>query len=253
MQLDQITPLIITKDEMANISRTFSQLHWAKNIVVVDSFSADGTVEFLNQDSRVHLIQRTFDSFAQQCHSGLDAIHTSWVLSLDADYYLTDPLIEELRQLREDSFSAFNIRFLFSQNGKILRSSLYPPRYVLFRKGEAYFQDDGHGHVIVPKGKSELLQSFIIHDDRKSFERWWHAQKKYAQREVDKLNQIPWRKLSLPDRIRKLILPAPVAVLLYTGLVKGLILDGPPGWSYCIQRCMAECALSGLLIRKLLD
>ena len=43
--LDQITPLILTYNEAPNIGRTLEQLTWARDIVVVDSFSTDDTVE----------------------------------------------------------------------------------------------------------------------------------------------------------------------------------------------------------------
>jgi glycosyltransferase involved in cell wall biosynthesis len=41
---DDITPLLITFDEIHNIARTVGRLGWAKRIVVVDSGSTDGTL-----------------------------------------------------------------------------------------------------------------------------------------------------------------------------------------------------------------
>ena len=41
--LDQVTPLLLTYNEEANISRTLACLHWAQRVVVVDSFSTDAT------------------------------------------------------------------------------------------------------------------------------------------------------------------------------------------------------------------
>ncbi len=39
--LDQITPLILTYNETPNVDRTLKQLTWAKEIVVIESFSDD--------------------------------------------------------------------------------------------------------------------------------------------------------------------------------------------------------------------
>ena len=249
MNLEDVTPLIITKDEIANIDRIFRRLHWAKRVVVVDSFSTDGTVDLLAKDPRVVIKQRPFDGFAQQCSFGLDQISSPWVLSLDADYYLTDAFIAELKQIDASGVSACEANFLFSQYGKILRSCLYPSRFVLFRKGEAHFQNDGHGHVIVPSGKTITLKSCIIHDDRKPFSRWWKAQGKYAEQEVLKLRTTKWKDLSWPDRLRSCIFPAPGIVWLYTLFYRGLILDGWPGLAYAGHRVLAELVLSAKLLR----
>src|SRR5690349_1091232 len=101
MDLTGITPLILTFNEMANIERTLAALSWASRILVVDSFSDDGTVEYLNGHPRVDIIQRQFDTFAAQCNFGLDHIDTEWVLSLDADYVCSEDLIREIAALPE--------------------------------------------------------------------------------------------------------------------------------------------------------
>ena len=43
--LDEITPLILTYNEDVNINRTLGQLTWAKQIIVIDSYSTDKTLE----------------------------------------------------------------------------------------------------------------------------------------------------------------------------------------------------------------
>jgi glycosyltransferase involved in cell wall biosynthesis len=47
--LDQITPVLLAYNEEQNISRTLSHLAWAKDIVVVDSASTDGTLAASSQ------------------------------------------------------------------------------------------------------------------------------------------------------------------------------------------------------------
>ena len=46
---DQITPLVITYNEAANIERTLRKLNWAQRIVVVDSGSTDGTLDIMRR------------------------------------------------------------------------------------------------------------------------------------------------------------------------------------------------------------
>ena len=94
-----ITAMILTFNEAPNIQRTLEKLAWAADIVVVDSGSTDGTLEILKSFPRVRVFTRRFDSFAAQCNYGLQQVRTDWVLSLDADYVLTDELVTELGTL----------------------------------------------------------------------------------------------------------------------------------------------------------
>ena len=86
---DEITVLILTLNEAPNIERTMRRLTWAKQILMLDSFSNDSTFELAKAaNPHLQLIQRPFDSFAGQCNFGLTQITTEWVLSIDADYAL---------------------------------------------------------------------------------------------------------------------------------------------------------------------
>ena len=77
--LSQVTPLILTFNEEANISRTLAGLSWAQRILVIDSGSTDRTLELLAAVPQVEVIHRPFDSFAEQCNFGLSLIHTPWI------------------------------------------------------------------------------------------------------------------------------------------------------------------------------
>src|SRR5215204_4656438 len=103
--LDQITPLILTYNEAPNIARSLGALEWAKDVVVVDSFSDDNTVEITQSVPRVRVFQRAFDCHRNQWEFGLKetGIATTWVLALDADYVVSGDLIAELDSLRPDS------------------------------------------------------------------------------------------------------------------------------------------------------
>src|SRR5438105_153618 len=61
-----ITPLILTYNEEANIDRVLQKLTWADEVVVIDSFSSDKTLEIISRYPRVRVVQRAFDHFADQ-------------------------------------------------------------------------------------------------------------------------------------------------------------------------------------------
>lgn len=247
--LDQITPLILTYNEAPNIGRTLQKLTWAKRIVVIDSYSTDQTLEILRKCWNVEVFQREFDSFARQCNYGLSKIDSNWVLSLDADYVLSDGLVEELRGLDSDfSIDGYAVSFKYCVFGKPLRGALLPPRKVLYRREKSSYVDDGHAHRISIQGRTSVLRSPIYHDDRKSLSRWIQAQDQYMILETKKLHSTPGEQLGVGDKLRKKKVLAPFIILFYCLILKRGIFDGWRGWYYAFQRVFAEILLSIRLI-----
>jgi glycosyltransferase involved in cell wall biosynthesis len=248
--LDQITPLILTHNEAANIARTLERLRWAREIVVVDSFSDDETLDIVSGFPNVRVIQRTFDSHAAQSNFGLSetGISTEWVLSLDADFVLTREFVAELSSLQPAAETrGFGAQLVYCVDGRELRSSLLPELVVLFRRGCAMYVQDGHAHRVHLEGAVGHLQSKILHDDRKPLSRWFEAQRRYMQLEAKKLRSST-QQLNFADRLRGLRIVAPFAVLFYCLIIRGGIFDGRRGLFYAFQRMAAELMLSLYLI-----
>ena len=245
--LDQITPLILTYNEAPNIARSLAALSWAKDIVVVDSFSDDNTVELAKSSPRVRVFQRAFDSHRNQWEFGLKetGISTPWVLALDADYVLSKNLVAEIAGLTPDAQTAgYRANFVYCINGKKIRSGIYPPVTVLYRRAFATYVQDGHTQRIAVEGVIEDMRAPIFHDDRKPFKRWFSSQAKYTELEAQKLRAADPAQLALADRLRRWRVVVPPVMLVYCLFVRGGILDGRAGFYYAFQRAMAEAMLS---------
>src|SRR5437868_2178406 len=247
--LDQITPLILTHNEAANIARTLEQLSWAREIVVVDSFSDDETLDIVSGFPNARVVQRTFDSHAAQNNFGLreTGISTGWILSLDADFVLTPDFIEELTSLQPQSeTNGYSAQLVYCVDGRELRSSLLPRLVVLFRRSCSEYVQDGHAHRVQIEGNVAHLGSKILHDDRKPLSRWFESQRRYMQLEAKKLRSST--QLNFSDRVRRLRIVAPFAILFYCLIVRGGIFDGWRGLFYAFQRMAAELILSLYLV-----
>ena len=245
-----LTVMIITFNEAANLRRTLSQLTWARRIVLIDSGSDDDTLKIAAGYSQVDVFHRPFDSFAAQCNFGLAQIRSRWVLSLDADYVLSEALVRELAELQDDGSCGFRARFIYCIHGRKLRGTLYPPRLVLYRRESAHYVDCGHGHKVVVPGALGNLKGVIYHDDRKPLARWMGSQIRYARHEAEYLTTAPKTQLSLSDRIRRTGIIAPLLILPYVLLRKGCILDGLNGWRYGLERLFAEVAIALALLER---
>lgn len=251
--LDRITPLILTYNEAPNIGRTLERLRWAQDIVVLDSFSDDETLALISKFPHTRVFQRAFDDFAAQWQFGLHetGISTEWVLGIDADFIMTDDSIAELRSLRPDANTdGYKAQLTYCIHGRQLRAGLLPPLTVLYRRAASRFSADGHTYRVLVKGDVGMLKSRILHDDRKPLTRWLEAQQKYTRLEGRKLLGSDPHALSLPDRLRRLRVIAPIAVLFYCLILRGGILDGWAGIYYAFQRMFAEVLLSLYLLER---
>lgn len=249
--IESITPLITTYNEESNIARTLERLVWARRIVVIDSGSTDKTIEIVRSYPQAEVFHRNFDNCASQWNFGNEQVNSDWVLSLDADYQLSDDLIMELRDLNPSAAAdGYLANFVYRIFGRPLRGSLYPPRVVLYRKVNAHYINQGHTQRLIVAGRIFPLSNVIFHDDRKPLARWFATQRRYAQNEVEHLLGMDHRKLRGVDRIRAAAWPAPLVIFIYTLVVKGTLLDGWPGWYYALQRLLFETMLALNLIDR---
>ena len=248
--INQITPVLLTFNEEQNIPRTLSNLAWAKDVVVVDSGSNDGTLAALAKFPNVRVFNRRFDTHANQWRYAVEetGIATDWILRLDADYQVSDGLVAELAQLDSNApVSAYRISFdyaIFSHN---LLSSYYPANTILLRKGCFAVLDRGHTEIWEVNGPISVLRARIIHDDWKPTSQWLVGQARYMERELEWLRVregglVRWLRLTPPLM--------PIIVFLYCLIGKGLLLNGSAGIFYALQRMIAEATLSLMVLEQ---
>jgi glycosyltransferase involved in cell wall biosynthesis len=245
--VDEIVVLILTFNEAANIGRTLHALRAFPEIVVLDSGSSDETAKIVGKHSNSRLVQRAFDTHANQWNYGLTGcgLARPWVLALDADYLLPESLVEELARLTPRAgVAGYRTRFRYCVMGRPLSATLYPPVVTLFRRQQAHFIQVGHTQRVVIEGMVAELRGRIDHDDRKSLSRWFSSQKNYAVLEAQHLLAMPRSGLPWSDRIRKMAWPAPLLVFVYTLVVKRCVFDGWAGWFYVMQRTLAEILIA---------
>ena len=239
-----LTAVILTWNEEANIGRTLSCLSWLEKVVVIDSGSTDRTPELVRSFPNTKLFNRPFDTHAQQWNYGLSLCECEWVLSLDADYILTEAFIAETKEhLTAKDINAFNACFEFLVFGRPLKGNNTTPRPVLFRKADCIYYDEGHTQRLKINGDSGNYKSKILHDDRKPLSRWLYNQAGYSQKEAEMLVQTTGG-LSFTSKLRKTKMLAPIFIFFYCLFIKGMIFNGWRGWHYTLQRTIVEMLVS---------
>ena len=122
--MQQLSVVIITYNEEENILRCIHSVKdLADEILIVDSFSTDHTVEICNS-SACKVFLHPFEGYGQQKQFGVDQASNNWILSLDADEVITDELKQEIRTLLQQETipcGGYQIPFYLFYMGRILR------------------------------------------------------------------------------------------------------------------------------------
>lgn len=96
----KITAYVMSFNEARQIRPVLESLKWADELIVVDSFSTDGTVE-IAREFGAKIISQKFCGFGKLRNFALDAAQHDWVFSLDSDERCTPEFVEELRRTVE--------------------------------------------------------------------------------------------------------------------------------------------------------
>ncbi len=167
--MEKLSVTIITYNEEKNIRDCLESVKWADEIVVVDSFSADKTVEICREWTN-KVFRNEWQGFVEQKNFALSKASHNWILSIDADERVSDELGEEIRRILNDD-TAYNGYYMprktFYVNKWILHCGWYPDYKIrLFRKNKGRWEGtDGtaiHESVKI-EGSAGYLKGNILH------------------------------------------------------------------------------------------
>lgn len=162
---NKVSIVIITKNEEKNISRCLDNLIWADEVVIIDDFSKDKTKELAIEYENVQFYQNKFEDFASQRNFGLNLAKNIWVLSIDPDEEITEPLKRELsRVLKEEKVSGCYIPTKHIFYGKHLKFGGWYPDYHIrfFKKNYSIWDKSVHEGVKIT-GECVYFDNAIIH------------------------------------------------------------------------------------------
>ena len=156
--------LVLTYNEEENIEDCLESISWVDEVVVVDSYSEDDTLELASKYTD-KVFKRKFDDFASQRNFGLDRLESDWVLILDADERITDRLREQIEGILEapgaEGYQVSRKNYFL---GRWIKYCGWYPDYTLrlFKlEGNRY---DGLVHEGVDiKGEVKKLEEPLIH------------------------------------------------------------------------------------------
>ncbi|WP_040279852.1 glycosyltransferase family 2 protein [Psychroserpens damuponensis] len=163
-----ISALMITFNEIKHIEEVISNLSFADEIIVIDSYSTDGTYEQLSKMDNVTVISRQFKNFADQRNYAIEQANCEWIFFIDADERLTQASqLEIVASVKHNNgIDAFKFPRKFMFNDKMMRFSGLQTDQVfrLFKKGVTKYRDDKLVHELLDfKGEFKILKHDMLH------------------------------------------------------------------------------------------
>jgi glycosyltransferase involved in cell wall biosynthesis len=221
--MEKITIAIITKNEEEVIRQCLETVKWADEIIVVDAYSSDKTVQICREYTN-KVFQNEFADFSAQKNLALSKAGNDWILFIDADEKISPQLKEEISLLEPHGRAGYYIprkniifgkhfRYGGHQNDLQLR---------LFRKSKSHFENPIHEKAAV-NGKTGLLRNALEHYSTRSLSEYVEKLNLYTDLEA-KFMMTQGRTIRKRDFIIK---PAGQFLLRY--LFKGGYKDGLEG------------------------
>ena len=161
--------VIIALNEEDSIARCIGSAPFADEILVVDSGSTDSTVS-VAASCGAKVLFHEFQSFSTQKQWAIEQASGDWVLTLDADEYLSEELSSEIASIvkNETVRSGFNLPFRIQYMGRLMRFGPWSgERHLrLFRNGQASFPNAGvHEGLEVSGGTiGDIRNGYVIHE-----------------------------------------------------------------------------------------
>lgn len=124
-----ITAYTLTFNEAAQLPEVLETLSWVDEIIIVDSFSTDDTVEIARQYG-ARVLSQNFCGFGNLRNLALDAARNDWIFSLDADERCTPELAAEIRnEALAPRFDAYHVPRKSHFMGRWMQHSGWYPDY----------------------------------------------------------------------------------------------------------------------------
>ena len=165
---EKITALIITYNEVGYIEKCIESVSFADEIIVVDSYSDDGTYEYLLSLPQVRVIQNPFKNFTAQKSFTLKQASNDWVLFLDADEVVPEELQTEIIDTVNNNPKHvaywFYRKFMFQKERLRFSGWQTDKNYRLFRKSKVKFSNKRIVHETLDiEGTSGKFKNKLTH------------------------------------------------------------------------------------------
>jgi len=223
----KITAIIPTLNEEDFIEDAIGSVSFADEIIVVDSFSTDKTVEIAERN-KVRVIQRKFDNFSNQKNYAISKAKNDWIYILDADERIPVELRQEILNAMENpnDIVGFNIyRKFYFLKIKISYGGWQADKVIrLFRRDRCEYNGNLVHETINFNGAIATFKSKIDHYSYRGYDHYVNKLNLYASFQAQELYENKKRV-----NVFLITLKPPFRFFVHYVIRRGF-LDGYPGF-----------------------
>jgi len=179
-----LSVIITTYNEEVHVSECVDSVLWADEVLLVDSYSTDDTLKLARQKP-IRVLERKYYGSAAQKNWALDRVEHDWVLILDADERITEPLAREILTLLIAGPAALGY-YIRRQNYLIdspIRHSGWSTDKVirLFHRGHGRYPNRRVHADLTIAGETPVLQERMIHYTFRTLDQFMEKVARYAE------------------------------------------------------------------------
>lgn len=232
-KLPKITALITTFNEERNIGKCLESVKWADELLIVDSFSTDKTVEICEQFG-AKVLQRKYKYAADQKNWAIPQAKNPWIILLDADEVAETSMKEEVKQLlmgdmkytaywirRKNYFLGKRVRFCGWQNDRVIR---------FFKRDLHKYANKMVHEEIEQKSEIGKMKSIFFHHTAVDIGFYTKKIERYANYSAQEI----FKNKNRVNAFHLYVKPAHKFIVSY--IIRGGFLDGKTGWIICKLR-----------------
>jgi len=241
----RVTGIVTCYNEETNIDACLESMRWCDEILVVDSYSTDATVEIAERHDKVRVVRRRYLGGASQKNWAIELAAHPWVFILDADERCTPELQREIEDLlrvgpehdaywiaRRSVVLGRELRFSGWQHDRVIR---------LFRKGRAYYRNRRVHEEMLTVGTPPQLRHPMSHELIDDFREYMVKISRYGYWGAAQY----WRDGRRSSFLHILIRPIWRFLRMY--LLQLGFLDGTRGLAFCMLQAHATYVKWSLL------
>lgn len=224
----KISAKINVFNEESNMAEVCETVSWADEIVIVDSFSTDRTVEIARRYTD-RIFNREFKGYKDK-HEYSDSMTTGdWIFWIDADERVTDELRNAIASLRHREPATLPDGFWIARRtrylGRWINHSTWYPDYQmrLYRKEASYWDGIAPHETARVRGRTERLKGEFLHYTKRNLREHQDVLNSYSTLAAEHLYS-EGKRIRGPE-----LLLVPLVVFLRTYVLKQGFRDGIPG------------------------
>ena len=188
-----LTAIVPVFNEEKNVEQVLKTVLFADEIIVLDSYSTDKTIE-IAQKYPVQILQREYENSASQKNWAIPQAKHNWILLVDADERVSEALQNEIKNIlssKNPEVAYWMYRENYFMGKKMNHGGLNTDKVTrLFRKDVCLYQEKNVHAEIIPQGKVGFLKEKLWHNTYTTFDQyiakknryaWWSAKDHYQK------------------------------------------------------------------------